>query len=87
MKEREEKREMYETRDEYEGVVKRQVVFLEWALGRTIRHGEVARCPRCGMKGCFDLDGLGFAPDCNSIYYSTVFNEWRCRVCDYLMCA
>jgi hypothetical protein len=87
MKEREEKREMYETRDEYESVVKRQVVFLEWALGRRIRDGETARCPRCGMKGCYDLDGLGFARDCNSIYYSTVFNEWRCRVCDYLMIA
>jgi hypothetical protein len=23
----------------------------------------------------------------NSIYYSTVFNEWRCRICDYRMCA
>jgi hypothetical protein len=87
MKEREEKRQMYETRNEYERVVKRQVVFLEWSLGQSIRHGEPARCPRCGMMGCFDLDGLGFTSDCNSIYYSTVFNEWRCRVCDYLMCA
>jgi len=78
---------MYETRSEYEDVVKRQVVFLEWAVGRRIRHGDGARCPRCGAKGCYDLDGLGFASHCNSIYYSTVFNEWRCRFCDYLICA
>jgi hypothetical protein len=87
MKEREEPRKVYETRQEYESVVKRQVVLLEWALGRKVRHGELGRCPRCGGKGCFDLDGLGFAHDCNSVYYSTVFNEWRCRRCDYLMCA
>ena len=87
MKEREEQRKVYETRQEYESVVKRQVVVLEWALGRRVRHGESGLCPRCGMEGCFDLDGLGFARDCNSLYYSTVFNEWRCRVCDYRMCA
>lgn len=78
---------MYETRKEYECVVARQVVLLEWSIGGRVRHGDAARCPRCGGKGCFDLDGLGFARDCNSVYYSTVFNEWRCRICDYLMYA
>jgi len=78
---------MYETREEYEYLVKGQVVRLEWALGHSIRHGDFVRCPRCGKKGCFDLNGLGFLRDCNSVYFSTVFNEWRCRFCDYLMCA
>lgn len=78
---------MYDTRKGHERLVKRQVVLLEWSLGRGIRHGEFVRCPRCGKKGCFDLDGHGFLRDCNSVYLSTVFNEWRCRVCDYLMSA
>lgn len=79
---------MYETREEYEALVRRQVVRLERRLGRGVRNGAAALCPRCGIEGCFDLDGLGFAPgECNSIYFSTVFDEWRCRVCDFRMCA
>lgn len=79
---------MYETREEYEKLVRREAALLEWAIGRKIRHGQVDLCPRCGQDGCFDLDGLGFAPgECNSIYFSTVFNEWRCQICDFRMCA
>jgi hypothetical protein len=79
---------MYETKRTYEALVQRQVVQLEWALHRRIRHHDRARCPRCGRSGRFDLEGLGFLRGVrNSIYYSTVFNEWRCRICDYRMCA
>ncbi len=79
---------MYENKEEYEVVVKREVVLLEWALGRRIRHNEGGLCPKCGNAGTFDIKGLGFDSHTgNSIYYSTVFNEWRCRLCDYRMCA
>jgi hypothetical protein len=79
---------MYETRREYETVVRREVNLLEWALHRRIHHRDRARCPRCGRSGRFDLDGLGFALGMgNSIYFSTVFNEWRCRICDFRMVA
>jgi hypothetical protein len=75
---------MFETRGEYEALVRRQVLLLERLVGHRIRHGAADYCPLCGVAGCFDLEGLGFAMDgCNSIYYSTVFNEWRCRICDY----
>jgi len=79
---------MYESRREYEARVAREVAVLEWALGRRVRHGEDGVCPRCGEEGCYDLLGLSFtAGDCNSIYYSTVFEEWRCRRCDYYLSA
>lgn len=78
---------MFETRKEYEAIVRHQTLLLEWAAGRRIRHGDRGVCPRCGTVGRFDLDGPGFAPGAgNSIYYSTVFNEWRCRICDYRIC-
>ena len=75
---------MYENRQQYEAIVRKEVVVLEWAEGHPIEHGDPAECPNCGMPGQYDIHGLGFPPDVdNSIYYSTVFNEWRCRICDY----
>ena len=74
---------MYESRREYEARVEREVVVLEWVIGHRVRHGERDICPRCGKEGCYDLKGLGFVAECNAIYYSTVFNEWRCRGCDF----
>jgi hypothetical protein len=75
---------MYESKKDYESLVRREVVTLEWALHRRIRHRDRALCPRCGRFGRFDLEGLGFMAGVgNSIYYSTVYNEWRCRICDF----
>ena len=76
---------MYENREEYEIIVRQRLIGLEWAIGRSIRHGEDGACPRCGLSGVFDVEGLGFGRG-NSIYYSTVYNEWRCRICDYRAC-
>lgn len=79
---------MYETSKEYREVVRREVITLEWALHRRIGHRDRACCPRCGQSGRFDLDGIGFGVGLgNSIYFSTVFGEWRCRICDHRMCA
>lgn len=78
---------MYENRHQYEAIVREKVLFLEWAVGHRIEHGDLGICPHCGREGQYDLDGLGFTVDeANSIYYSTVFNEWRCRICDYRIC-
>lgn len=78
---------MYKTREENESLVQQKVVLLEWSLSRSIRHGESVRCPWCGKNGCFDLNGPGFLRDRNSVYFSTVFHERRCRFCNYLVCA
>ncbi len=79
---------MNETREEYAVLMEGKVALLEKSLGRRVVHGGSARCPRCGEKGYFDVVGLGFALiDNNAIYYSTVFEEWRCRLCDFRMCA
>lgn len=79
---------MYESRREYQQQVRREVIILEWTLRCRIRHGQRGICPRCGSCGRFDLDGLGFSRRFgNSIYYSTVFHGWRCRLCDYRMVA
>jgi len=79
---------MNETSNEYESLIRREVASLERELRCRVRHLGRAFCPRCGESGRFDLKGLGFIlGGGNSIYYSTVFNEWRCRVCDYRMCA
>ncbi|BCR06321.1 hypothetical protein DESUT3_33900 [Desulfuromonas versatilis] len=79
---------MYENKEQYETLVREKVVLLEWSLGHRIHHQDTGSCPRCGSWGQFDIQGLGFAAGIgNSIYYSTVYDEWRCRVCDYRMCA
>jgi hypothetical protein len=75
---------MYESKRQYEAIVREKVLVLEWAEGHRIEQGEEGECPACGMPGQYDIDGLGFSADVgNAIYYSTVFNEWRCRICDY----
>ncbi|MBE0599157.1 MAG: hypothetical protein IH614_18075 [Desulfuromonadales bacterium] len=73
---------MYENKEEYEAIVRRRLIALEWAVGHPIEHGAGGLCPRCGLSGNFDVEGLGFSRG-NSIYFSTVYQEWRCRVCDY----
>lgn len=79
---------MYETKQEYETLARDQAAILGWQIGHTIHHRDQGLCPRCGDEGHFDIEGLGFfASDTNSIYYSAVFYEWRCRHCDYRMCA
>lgn len=78
---------MRENRKTYEAIVREKVLILEWAAGHRVRHGDAGVCPNCGADGQFDLEGLGFDADAgNSIYYSTVFDEWRCRICDFLIC-
>lgn len=76
---------MYESREEYEAIVRRHLLALEWLIGHSVRHGDRGTCPRCHLSGTFDVEGLGFGEG-NSIYYSTVRNEWRCRMCDFRMC-
>ena len=79
---------MNETRKEYRGIVTYQVAILEWTLGHSVHERDSGVCPRCGESGTFDLHSLGFRPGAgNSIYYSTVFDEWRCRLCDFRMVA
>ncbi len=78
---------MYETRQQYEEILHDKLILLEWAVGHPIRHGDPGLCPRCHNPGTYDVDGLGFDLVAgNSIYYSTVFNEWRCRTCDFRLC-
>jgi hypothetical protein len=75
---------MYENREQYEAIVKDKTLILETFFGYPIRHGGADACMRCGAQGHYDLDGLGFSPKGgNAIYYSTVFLEWRCRLCDH----
>ena len=79
---------MYESKEAYQTQVRRETAKLEWVLGRTIKHKQMGVCPKCQTVGHFDLDGLGFSPGVdNSIYFSTVFDEWRCRMCDLRMIA
>ena len=79
---------MYETRKQYDDIVKDKSLILETIYGYPIRHGAADNCLRCGAEGNYDLDGLGFSPKGgNAIYYSTVFMEWRCRLCDHLRIA
>ncbi|NIQ98458.1 MAG: hypothetical protein GWO11_08625 [Desulfuromonadales bacterium] len=79
---------MYENKQQYEEILRDKVIMLEWAVGHPIHHGDAGLCPRCSSSGTFDIEGLGFdAESGNSIYYSTVFNEWRCRRCDFRLCA
>jgi len=75
---------MNESRKEYRALVEDEVLVLEYLLGHRVWDGDEDHCPRCDEKGRYDLYEIGFNPKAgNSIYYSTVFNEWRCRLCDY----
>ena len=79
---------MYENRQQYEAIVKDKTLILETFYGYPIRHGDADVCLRCGEEGNYDLGGLGFSPKRgNAIYYSTVYQEWRCRLCDHRMIA
>ena len=74
---------MYETVEQYREIVRSQVVLLEKSCHCRISNGDTGLCPRCGEFGIWDIASKGFIHhDGNSIYFSTVFNEWRCRVCD-----
>jgi hypothetical protein len=75
---------MYENREEYSRIVGIEVRALETSLRCRIRHGYEGVCPRCGSAGNFDLGELGFDRKIgNPIYFSTVFNHWRCGLCDF----
>ncbi len=79
---------MYESKKEYQARVRSESTKLEWVLGRSIKHKQLGFCPKCQSVGHFDLEGLGFSPELdNAIYFSTVFDEWRCRMCDLRMIA
>jgi hypothetical protein len=79
---------MYESKEQYEAIIRDKLIVLEWATGQSIHHGDPGLCPLCHSPGTFDIEGLGFDLAAgNSIYYSTVYNEWRCRICDFRMCA
>lgn len=74
---------MYESHEEYKVIVQREVQLLEKRIHRRILNGEQGTCPRCGRDGIWDVATKGFIHHLgNSIYYSTVFNQWRCGVCD-----
>lgn len=74
---------MYETEEEYRILVRRELLNIEKSSRCTIGDGDMGLCPRCGEDGIWDIAGKGFGDGYgNSIYYSTVFNEWRCRICD-----
>ena len=78
---------MYETLEQYREIVRREVRILEKACKCRVADGEHAFCPRCGAYGTWDIETKGFISAYgNSIYYSTVFNEWRCRICDMRRC-
>lgn len=78
---------MYEIPDEYRAIVKREILALERETHCHVVDGENAFCPRCGEFGTWNIEGKGFVGAYgNSIYYSTVFNQWRCRICDIRRC-
>lgn len=78
---------MYESGEQYMAVVRQKLLSLEKYVGHRVSHGEAGLCPKCGKDGTYDIDGLGFSGGDNSIYYSTVYYEWRCRVCDFKSCS
>jgi hypothetical protein len=79
---------MNESREEYQNPLRREVILLEGALQRRIHHGQGGRCPRRSSPGRFGVEGLGFSHGFgNSIYFSSVFQGWRCRMHDYRMVA
>lgn len=74
---------MYESKEQYQEIVRREVQKLERSCNYRISAGEPALCPRCGREGIWDIATKGFIHHMgNSVYYSTVFNEWRCGICD-----
>lgn len=74
---------MYETHEQYREIVRREVQLLEKTCHCTIVDGDIGFCPRCGHHGVWDIATKGFKPYAgNCIYYSTVFNEWRCGCCN-----
>jgi hypothetical protein len=75
---------MYESGDKYLEIVRQEVQLLEKTKHCKVSHGEPGFCPRCHKTGTWDIASKGFNFG-NSIYYSTVFNEWRCRACDTLL--
>ncbi|SNB45629.1 hypothetical protein [Geobacter sp. DSM 9736] len=78
---------MYETPEQYLEIVKREVRKLEDICHCRIFDGENNFCPRCGEYGTWDIETKGFVDEYgNSIYYSTVYYEWRCRICDIRRC-
>ncbi|MBJ6723834.1 hypothetical protein [Geomesophilobacter sediminis] len=75
---------MYETNEQYRLIVSREVRILEESCQCIIEDGKHGFCPRCGEHGTWDIATKGFIENYgNSIYYSTVYNEWRCRICDF----
>ena len=75
---------MYENAKKYMEIVTKEVAALQNACKCSIHDGEPGRCPRCGLPGVWDIGSIGLhAGYGNSIYYSTVFYEWRCTICDY----
>ena len=74
---------MYESTERYREIVRHEVQLLEKAKNCRIYDGTAGFCPRCGEYGTWDLETKGFISEYgNSIYYSTVFYGWRCRICD-----
>lgn len=74
---------MYESHEEYKVIVQREVQTLEKRIHSKVSNGEQGTCPRCGRDGIWDVATKGFIHHLgNSIYYSTVFNQWRCGICD-----
>lgn len=74
---------MFESEEKYHEIVEREARVLEATCSYHISHGEPGICPRCGRDGIWDIATKGFIHhQGNSIYYSTVFNQWRCGVCD-----
>lgn len=74
---------MYESKEHYLEIVSREVQKLEETCQYKIANGELGYCPRCGRQGIWDIDTKGFIHTMeNSVYYSTVFNQWRCGICD-----
>ena len=74
---------MYESNEQYREIVRREVLVLEKTHNCKISNGEAGFCPRCGKYGIWDIATRGFIRNYgNSIYYSTVFNEWRCNICE-----
>jgi hypothetical protein len=74
---------MYESNREYVGIVLTEKAKLGAELGIAIHHGDAGVCPHCKRPGKFDIASKGFDfPQDNSIYYSTVWNEWHCEDCE-----
>jgi hypothetical protein len=78
---------MYETKERYLEIVRAEVRKLEASCHCRVVDGEEGFCPHCGEHGTYDIETKGFVDAYgNSIYYSTVSYEWRCRICDIRRC-